>query len=240
MMASRLPRSLTTVYKVMMTLPPPRGIMTSQKSLHIIKEGGRASDTIYKDLHTRRKDDRTRNLSWLKACVHLAATWIIGCKASTLAPSVGKSLIQSPAKMSTPSRSRSLFSRDREVERRKRCVVHPGFIDGAPRGQCSRGQVANSRPDPESIYPETAGAIPETCNVRPQERHMPIHQTPQEESLNSTHLLSKRQRDKRPQLSSAMHARLGPQEPRRPLCDAFDWHKSQNILRGPTRTKTGA
>ena len=87
---------------------------------------------------------------------------------------------------------------------------------GPPRGQCSRGQVANSRPDPESIYPETAGAIPETCNVRPQERHMPIHQTPQEESLNSTHLLSKRQRDKRPQLSSAMHARLGPQEPGRP------------------------
>ncbi|KAL6333282.1 hypothetical protein AAG906_028465 [Vitis piasezkii] len=87
---------------------------------------------------------------------------------------------------------------------------------GPPRGQRSRGQVANSRPDPESIYPGTAGAIPETYNVRPQERHTPMHQTPQEESSNSTRLSSKRQRDKRPQLSGAMRARLGPQEPKRP------------------------
>ena len=87
---------------------------------------------------------------------------------------------------------------------------------GPPRGQCSRGQVANSRPDPKSIYPGTAGAIPETCNVKPQERHTPMHQTPQKESSNSTRLLSKRQCDKRPQLSGAMCARLGPQEPGRP------------------------
>ncbi|RVW74662.1 hypothetical protein CK203_052045 [Vitis vinifera] len=40
---------------------------------------------------------------------------------------------------------------------------------GPPRGQRSRGQVANSRPDLESIYPGTTGAIPKTCNVRPQE-----------------------------------------------------------------------
>ncbi|RVW30239.1 hypothetical protein CK203_088697 [Vitis vinifera] len=31
---------------------------------------------------------------------------------------------------------------------------------GPPRRQRSRGQVANSRPEPESIYPGTAGAIP--------------------------------------------------------------------------------
>ena len=37
MMASRLPRSLTVVYRVMMTLPPPRGIMTSQKVLPSLK-----------------------------------------------------------------------------------------------------------------------------------------------------------------------------------------------------------
>ncbi|KAJ9702972.1 hypothetical protein PVL29_004643 [Vitis rotundifolia] len=82
-----------------------------------------------------------------------------------------------------------------------------------PRSQHSRGQEANSRPDPESIYPGTAGATPKTYNVRPQERHTPVHQAPQEESSNSTRLSSKRQRDKRPQLSGAMRARLGPQEP---------------------------
>ncbi|KAJ9676029.1 hypothetical protein PVL29_024828 [Vitis rotundifolia] len=69
---------------------------------------------------------------------------------------------------------------------------------GPPRGQRSRGQEANLRPDPEPIYPGTAGAIPKTCN---------------EESSDSTRLSSKRQRDKRPQLSDSMHARLGPQEP---------------------------
>ena len=40
-----------------------------------------------------------------------------------------------------------------------------------------------------------------------------MHQAPQEESSDSTRLSSKRQRDKRPQLSDAMRARLGPQEP---------------------------
>ncbi|KAJ9709925.1 hypothetical protein PVL29_001418 [Vitis rotundifolia] len=84
---------------------------------------------------------------------------------------------------------------------------------GPPRGQTSRGQEANSRPDPESIYPGTAGAIPKTCNVRPQEQHTPMYQAPQEESSDSTRLSSKRQRDKRPQLSDTMRARLGPQEP---------------------------
>ena len=64
--------------------------------------------------------------------------------------------------------------------------------------------------------PGTAGAILETCNIRPQERHTPMHQAPQEESSDSTRLSAKRQRYKRPQLSDAMPARLGPQEPGRP------------------------
>ena len=38
---------------------------------------------------------------------------------------------------------------------------------------------------------------------------MPMYQAPQDESSDSTHLSSKRQRDKRPQLSYTMHARLG-------------------------------
>ncbi|RVW75280.1 hypothetical protein CK203_055352 [Vitis vinifera] len=84
---------------------------------------------------------------------------------------------------------------------------------GPPHGQRSRGQGANSRPNPESIYPGTAGVIPETCNVKPQGRHTPMHQASQEQSSDSTRLSSKRQRDKRPRLSDAMRTRLGPQEP---------------------------
>ena len=155
-----------------------------------------------------------------------------------MAPFVGSSLIQSSAKMATPSRSRS-SAREKEdnsewrqaIERRQLASERKmqallqetarlreenvvlriqASSTGPPCRQRSRGQVANSRPDPESIYPGTAGAIPETCNVRPHERHTPMHRAPREESLDSTHLLSKRQHDKRPQLWGAMRARLGP------------------------------
>ena len=98
---------------------------------------------------------------------------------------------------------------------------------GPPCRQRSRGQVANSRPDPESIYPGTAGAIPETCNVRPHERHTPMHRAPYEESSDSTHFSAKRQRDQKPQLLDAMHARLGPQEtwrPRPPIATTWRAH----------------
>ncbi|KAJ9691181.1 hypothetical protein PVL29_013379 [Vitis rotundifolia] len=153
----------------------------------------------------------------------------------------GKILIQSPAKMSTPSRSHSsargeedYFEWRQAIERRQleserqmqtllqetarlkeeNAVLHiQASSTGPPRGQRSRGKKANSGPDLESIYPGTAGAIPRTCNVRPQERHTPMHQAPQEESSDFTRLSSKRQRDKRPQLSDGMRARLGPQEP---------------------------
>ena len=46
MMASHLPRSLTAAHRVMMALPPPWSHHDEPKSLPIIKEGGRASDTI--------------------------------------------------------------------------------------------------------------------------------------------------------------------------------------------------
>ena len=45
---------------------------------------------------------------------------------------------------------------------------------------------------------------------------MPMYRAPHEESSNSTHFSAKRQRDKKPQLSNSMRARLGPQEPGRP------------------------
>ena len=166
-------------------------------------------------------------------------------EASTLAPSVGNfSLIQSPAKMAMPSQSRSLGREEEDnsewrqaIERRQLAserqlkallqeieILREENIVlriqastlGPPRRQRSRGQVANSRPEPESIYPGTTGVIPEACNVRPHEPHTPMPRALREESSDSTHFSAKRQRDRRSQLSNSMCARLGPQEPGRP------------------------
>ncbi|RVW12559.1 hypothetical protein CK203_008912 [Vitis vinifera] len=86
---------------------------------------------------------------------------------------------------------------------------------GPPRRQRSKGQVANSRPEPESIYPGSTGAVPGTYNARPHEPRTPMPRAPREESSDSTHFSAKRQRDRKSQLSSSMRARLGPQEPGR-------------------------
>ncbi|RVW86296.1 hypothetical protein CK203_043221 [Vitis vinifera] len=86
---------------------------------------------------------------------------------------------------------------------------------GPPRRQRSKGQVANSKPEPESIYPGSTGAIPGTYNARPHEPRTPMPRAPREESSDSTHFSVKRQRDRKSQLSSSMRARLGPQEPGR-------------------------
>ncbi|RVW81904.1 hypothetical protein CK203_033232 [Vitis vinifera] len=69
---------------------------------------------------------------------------------------------------------------DRKIERRKRCVTHPGFNIRASSTSAFKGQVANSRPqqEPESIYPGTTGAIPGACNVRPHEPHTPMPRAP--------------------------------------------------------------
>ncbi|RVW17602.1 hypothetical protein CK203_096710 [Vitis vinifera] len=45
---------------------------------------------------------------------------------------------------------------------------------GPPRRQRSRGQVANSRPEPESIYPGSTGAVPGAYNARPHEPRTPM------------------------------------------------------------------
>ena len=84
---------------------------------------------------------------------------------------------------------------------------------GPPHDQQSRGQGVNSRPNLESVNPGTTRVIPDMRDERSWERPMPTYHAPQDESLDSTRLSSKRQRDKRPQLSDAMRARLGPQEP---------------------------
>ncbi|RVW72177.1 hypothetical protein CK203_061824 [Vitis vinifera] len=93
--------------------------------------------------------------------------------------------------MATPSRSRSSVREDNSewrqaIERRqlaserqlkvllqeterlreeKRRYYASSFNIRPPRRQRSRGQVANSRPEPESIYPGTTGVIPEACNA---------------------------------------------------------------------------
>ncbi|RVW73969.1 hypothetical protein CK203_053140 [Vitis vinifera] len=49
---------------------------------------------------------------------------------------------------------------------------------GPPRRQRSKGQVANSRPEPESIYPGSTGAVPGTYNARPHEPRTPMPRAP--------------------------------------------------------------
>ena len=84
---------------------------------------------------------------------------------------------------------------------------------GPPHDQRPRGQGANSKLNPEAVYPETTRVVPDMRDERPRERPVPMYHAPQDESSDSTRLSPKRQRDKRPQLSNAMQARLGPQEP---------------------------
>ena len=127
-------------------------------------------------------------------------------KNSNIGAVCGNALIQSTTKMSTPSRSRSSAKGDKdyfewreaierrqlESERQMQALLQEtarlreenavlriqASLTGPPCGQRSRGQGVNSRPEPESIYPRTARAIPEMGNFRPQERHTPMHQAP--------------------------------------------------------------
>ena len=84
---------------------------------------------------------------------------------------------------------------------------------GPPHDQRPRGQGANSRLNQEAMYPGITGVVSDMRDERPREQPVPMYHAPQDESSDSTRLSSKRQRDKRPQLSNAMRARLGPQEP---------------------------
>ncbi|KAL6351309.1 hypothetical protein AAG906_035101 [Vitis piasezkii] len=64
-----------------------------------------------------------------------------------------------------------------------------------------------SRHNQGVAYPGTAGVAPDILNERPGERPLPTYHIPQDESSDSTSVSSKRQRDKRPQLSDAMRDR---------------------------------
>ncbi|RVW16983.1 hypothetical protein CK203_070651 [Vitis vinifera] len=150
----------------------------------------------------------------------LQAAWILGTQGLNIGTVCGNSLIQSTAKMSTPSRSRSsargdedyfewretIERRQLESERQMQALLQEtarlreenvvlriqASSTGPPRGQRSRGQGANSRSDPESIYPGTAGAIPETGNVIPQSDTHPCTKLPRRKAQI---LLVSRQRD---------------------------------------------
>ncbi|RVW96435.1 Transposon Ty3-G Gag-Pol polyprotein [Vitis vinifera] len=82
----------------------------------------------------------------------------------------------------------------------------------------------------------TVGVAPDIHNERPRERPLPTYHALWDESSDSTRVSSKRQRDKRPQLSDAMRARLGPQAPgkERPP-KAATWENSHIINYEPPK-----
>ncbi|RVW85609.1 hypothetical protein CK203_037579 [Vitis vinifera] len=68
--------------------------------------------------------------------------------------------------MATPSEAARLVGERKITLNDAKPLREDTSSTGPPRRQRSRGQVANSRLDPESIYPGTAGAIPETGNQK--------------------------------------------------------------------------
>ncbi|RVW75024.1 hypothetical protein CK203_053658 [Vitis vinifera] len=129
-------------------------------------------------------------------------------------------LIQSLAKMATPSQSRSsgreeednhewrqaIEKRQLASEKQLRALLQEterlreenavlriqASTSGPPRRQRSKGQVANSRPEPESIYPGSTGAVPGTYNARPHEPRTPMPRAPREGKLRFHSFLSKK------------------------------------------------
>ena len=143
--------------------------------------------------------------------------------------------------MSTPSRSRSsargdegyfewretMGKRQLESERQMQALLRETrrlreennvlwiqvSSSGPPHDQRSRGQEANSRLNPEAVYPRTTRVAPDMHNELPRERPLPPYHAPQDKSSYATRLSSKRQRNKRPHLLDAIRAKLGPQTP---------------------------
>ncbi|RVW67696.1 hypothetical protein CK203_063387 [Vitis vinifera] len=142
--------------------------------------------------------------------IHLAATWTTGYARRQhwrrLWEILLFILIQSLAKMATPSQSRSsgreeednhewrqaIEKRQLASEKQLRALLQEterlreenavlriqASTSGPPRRQRSKGQVANSRPEPESIYPGSTGAVPGTYNARPHEPRTPMPRAP--------------------------------------------------------------
>ena len=161
---------------------------------------------------------------------------------STLAPSIGRTLSSQKilylptVEMTSPSRSRysargdegyfewqdSIERRQRENERQTQILLQETRklreennvlrIQGSSQRQhYQRGQ------DPylnqEAPFPREASPTLEAHEAWPNETPVHAHHVRQDESLGSTRVSSKRQHEKRPQISDAMCARLGPQTP---------------------------
>ncbi|RVX01432.1 hypothetical protein CK203_017588 [Vitis vinifera] len=158
------------------------------------------------------------------------------------------SLIQSPAKMTTPSQSRSsgreqednsewrraierrqlaserqlkaLFQETERLREENAVLCIQASTSGPPRLQRSRGPGSKLKVRTRVNISWDSGSYPETYNVRPHEPYTPMPRAPREESSDSTHFSTKRQRDRKSQLSNSIRARLGPQEPGRPRSPA--------------------
>ncbi|RVW96536.1 hypothetical protein CK203_029655 [Vitis vinifera] len=104
---------------------------------------------------------------------------------------------------------------DRKIKRRKCCITHPGFDIRASSSSAFKRPSSKLKARTRINIPWDSRSYPGTCNMRPHEPYTPMPRAPREESSDSTHFSAKRQRDRKSQLSNSMHARLGPQEPRR-------------------------
>ena len=81
---------------------------------------------------------------------------------------------------------------------------------GPPRDQLARGQGTNSGYNQEATYLRIVEIAPDMHSGQLNELPLPMYRAPQVESSDYTRVSSKRQHDKRPQLSDVMRARLGP------------------------------
>ncbi|KAL6331223.1 hypothetical protein AAG906_009651 [Vitis piasezkii] len=127
-------------------------IMTNIKYLLTIKENS-APGTIYISLHTKRK-----NLYWLRSRIHPFGNYV---DRQEREPFIWRGEEDNFEWRQTIERrqlasERQLKALLQETERlREENVVLriQASTSEPPRRQRSRGQVANSRPEPESIYP---------------------------------------------------------------------------------------
>ncbi|RVW70507.1 hypothetical protein CK203_056144 [Vitis vinifera] len=73
---------------------------------------------------------------------------------------------------------RALLQETERLREEKRCVTHSSLNIRTSSSSALKGQVANSRPEPESIYPGSTGAVPGTYNARPHEPRTPMPRAP--------------------------------------------------------------
>ena len=73
-----------------------------------------------------------------------------------------------------------------------------------------RSQRTNSRQNEEAMYPRNVEFLYNEQGMQPEQRFSPACHAPQDESSNSTRVLTKKRRNRKSQLLDAMRARLEP------------------------------